>query len=104
MSAGLKFVGNQEPGGAPPATVLDHYFIYTGAIDAFEYSITRPVEFPAETDGRYRNSDPLTIGYLVKRAVQARGEEYLTWPQRRCSIGSAFAARCSRRIRTAISC
>ena len=83
MSAGLKFVGNQEPGGTPPTTVLDHYYIYTGGIDAFEYSITRPVEFPAGTDGRYRNSDPLTIGYLVKRAVQARGEEYLTWPQRR---------------------
>ena len=82
MSAGLKFVGNQEPGGAPPATVLDHYYIYTGGIDAFTYSITRPVEFPAGTDGRYRNSDPLTIGYLVKRAVQARGEEYLTFPQR----------------------
>jgi CubicO group peptidase (beta-lactamase class C family) len=82
MSAGLKFVGNQEPGGTPPTTVLDHYYIYTGAIDAFEYSITRPVEFPAGTDGRYRNSDPLTIGYLIKRAVQARGEEYLTFPQR----------------------
>jgi CubicO group peptidase (beta-lactamase class C family) len=82
MSAGLKFVGNQEPGGTPPTTVLDHYYIYTGAIDAFEYSITRPVEFPAGTDGRYRNSDPLTVGYLVKRAVQARGEEYLTFPQR----------------------
>jgi len=83
MSAGLKFVGNQEPGGSPTNTVLDHYYIYTGGIDAFEYSITRPVEYPAGTDGRYRNSDPLTIGYLVKRAVQARGEEYLTWPQRR---------------------
>ena len=31
MSAGLKFVGNQEPGGSPQNTVLDHYFIYTGA-------------------------------------------------------------------------
>jgi CubicO group peptidase (beta-lactamase class C family) len=83
MSAGLKFVGNQEPGGSPTNTVLDHYYIYTGGIDAFEFSITRPVEYPAGTDGRYRNCDPLTIGYLVKRAVQARGEEYLTFPQRR---------------------
>lgn len=84
MSAGLKFVGNQEPGGGTPQnTVFDHYYIYTGGIDAFEYSITRPVEFPAGTDGRYRNSDPLTIGYLIKRAVRAKGEEYLTFPQRR---------------------
>jgi CubicO group peptidase (beta-lactamase class C family) len=83
MSAGLRFVGNQEPGGSPQATVLDHYFIYTGGIDAFHYSITRPVEYAPNTEGRYRNCDPLTIGYLIKLAVQKRGEEYLTWPQRR---------------------
>lgn len=83
MSAGLKFVGNQEPGGSPTNTVLDHYYIYTGGIDAFNYSITRPPEFPPGTDGRYRNCDPLTIGYLIKRAVEAKGEQYLTWPQRK---------------------
>jgi CubicO group peptidase (beta-lactamase class C family) len=82
MSAGLKFVGNQEPGGSPQNTVLDHYYIYTGGIDSFEYSITRPLEFTPGTDGRYRNCDPLTLGYLIKLAVQKRGQEYLTWPQR----------------------
>ena len=81
MSAGLRFVGNQEPGAATGG-VLDHYYIYTGAVDAFEYSITRPVEYPPNTDGRYRNCDPLTIGYLIKREIVRRGEEYLTWPQR----------------------
>jgi CubicO group peptidase (beta-lactamase class C family) len=83
MSAGLKFVGNQEPGGSPTNTVLDHYYIYTGGIDAFNFSITRPPEFPPGTDGRYRNCDPLTIGYLIKRAVEAKGDQYLTWPQRK---------------------
>jgi CubicO group peptidase (beta-lactamase class C family) len=83
MSGGLKFVGNQEPGGPAPTTVLDHYFIYTGATDAFTFSITRPPEFAPATEGRYRNCDPLTIGYLIKRAVEKRGEAYLTWPQRR---------------------
>jgi CubicO group peptidase (beta-lactamase class C family) len=83
MSAGLKFVGNQEPGGASnTGTVLDHYYIYTGAIDSYEYSITRPLEFPPNTVGRYRNCDPLTIGYLIKLAVTKRGEQYLTFPQR----------------------
>ncbi len=83
MSGGLRFVGNQEPGrGSATAGVLDHYYIYTGAVDAFEYSITRPVEYPPNTEGRYRNCDPLTIGYLIKRAVLRRGEEYLSWPQR----------------------
>jgi len=83
MSGGLKFVGNQEPGAPVTNTVLDHYYIYTGGIDAFTYSITRPPEFPPGTDGRYRNCDPLTIGYLIKRAVEAKGEQYLTWPQRK---------------------
>jgi CubicO group peptidase (beta-lactamase class C family) len=80
MSAGLKFLGNQEPGSN--ATYPDHYYIYTGAIDAFEYSVTRPQEYPPNTDGRYRNSDPLTIAYLTKLAVTRRGENFLTWPQR----------------------
>jgi CubicO group peptidase (beta-lactamase class C family) len=80
MSAGLRFLGNQEPG----AKIMypDHYYIYTGGIDAFEYSITRPQEYPPNTDGRYRNSDPLTIAYLTKLAVTKRGENILTWPQR----------------------
>jgi CubicO group peptidase (beta-lactamase class C family) len=80
MSAGLKFLGNQEPGS--DRTYPDHYYIYTGGIDAFEYSITRPQEYPPNTDGRYRNSDPLTIAYLTKLAVTRRGENILTWPQR----------------------
>jgi CubicO group peptidase (beta-lactamase class C family) len=81
MSSGLRFVGNQEPGGARTQDYPDHYYIYTGAIDAFTYSITRPLEFEPGTEGRYRNSDPLTIGLLVKLAVTARGGNYLTWPQ-----------------------
>jgi CubicO group peptidase (beta-lactamase class C family) len=56
--------------------------IYTGAIDAFQYSMTRPLQFPPNTEGRYRNSDPLMIGWLIKQAVVKRGEEYLTFPQR----------------------
>jgi CubicO group peptidase (beta-lactamase class C family) len=82
MSGGLRFVGNQEPGGARTQEYPDHYYIYTGAVDAYEYSYTRPPEFPPNTEGRYRNCDPLTIGYLVKQAVTKRGDEYLTWPQR----------------------
>jgi CubicO group peptidase (beta-lactamase class C family) len=80
MSAGLRFLGNQEPGSN--LTYPDHYYIYTGGIDAFDYSITRPQEYPPNTDGRYRNCDPLTITYLTKRAVTGRGENFLTWPQR----------------------
>jgi CubicO group peptidase (beta-lactamase class C family) len=76
MSSGLRFT--RDMGGAYP----DHFFIYTGAIDAFRYSVSRPLEFPPNTEGRYRNCDPLTLGYIVKRTVTDRGEEYLTYPQR----------------------
>jgi CubicO group peptidase (beta-lactamase class C family) len=83
MSGGLKFAGNQEPGGpAANQAYPDHYFVYTGAVNVFEYSINRPSEYPPNTDGRYRNCDPMTIGYLIAQAVKKRGEEYLTWPQR----------------------
>ena len=80
MSAGLKFLGNQEPGVERdlPGSLLHLH----RRIDAFDYSITRPQEYPPNTDGRYRNSDPLTITYLTKLAVTKRGENFLTWPQR----------------------
>jgi CubicO group peptidase (beta-lactamase class C family) len=79
MSSGLRFSrGSQEdlPG------YHDHDLIYTGAIDAFQFSVTREPQFPPNTYGRYRNVDPLTLGLLVKEAVTKRGEEYLTFPQR----------------------
>ena len=44
--------------------------------------MTRPLQFPPNTEGRYRNSDPLMIGCLMKQAVTKRGEDYLTYPQR----------------------
>ena len=56
-------------------------YIDTGAIDAFEFSIDRPLQFPVNTEGRYRNSDPLTLGYVVRETVRTNGGEYLTFPQ-----------------------
>jgi len=79
MSSGLRFSrGSREdtPG------YHDHDLIYTGAIDAFAFSISRPLQFEPNTRGRYRNVDPLTLGYLIREAVRKRGEEYLTFPQR----------------------
>jgi len=82
MSSGLRFIAGQDPDYTPDKGYPDHMLIYTGAIDAFRHSITRPLQFPPGTEGRYRNSDPLTIGYLIQQAVKKRGEEYLTFPQR----------------------
>jgi CubicO group peptidase (beta-lactamase class C family) len=82
MSSGLRFIAGQDPDYSVDKGYPDHTLIYTGAIDAFTHSITRPLQFPPNTEGRYRNSDPLTVGWLIKQAVTKRGEEYLTYPQR----------------------
>jgi CubicO group peptidase (beta-lactamase class C family) len=82
MASGLRFIAGQDPDYTVDKGYPDHTLIYTGAIDAFTHSLTRPQQFPPNTEGRYRNSDPLIVGWLVKQAVTKRGEEYLTWPQR----------------------
>jgi len=82
MSSGLRFIATQDPDYTPDKGYPDHFYIYTGAVDAFEYSINKLLQFPVNAEGRYRNCDPLTIGYLIKQAVTRRGEEYLTFPQR----------------------
>ena len=82
MSSGLSFTGQDDRWMDPATQYHDHFFIYAGAVNAFAYSIASPVEFAPNTVGRYRNSDPMTLGFLVRQAVEKRGEEYLTYPQR----------------------
>jgi CubicO group peptidase (beta-lactamase class C family) len=82
MSSGLHFTAPRDPDYSEDKGYPDHMMVYTGAIDAFAFSIGKPLQFAPGTEGRYRNSDPLTLGYLVKKIVSERGEEYLTWPQK----------------------
>lgn len=82
MSSGLHFVASQDPDYSPSLGYPDHMYIYSGAVDAFHHSVSRPLQFPPGTEGRYRNSDPLTLGHLIREAVEARGESYHTFPQR----------------------
>jgi CubicO group peptidase (beta-lactamase class C family) len=82
MSSGLRFIAPRDPDYGPDSGYPDHMFVYTGAIDIFDYSVNRPLQFPPNTEGRYRNSDPLSLGYIIRRTVEGRGEEYLTYPQR----------------------
>jgi CubicO group peptidase (beta-lactamase class C family) len=82
MSSGLRFVSPLDPDFGSALGYPDHLYVYTGAIDAYRWAITRPSQWPPNTVGRYRNSDPLVLGQLIKQAALARGEEYLSWPQR----------------------
>src|SRR5207245_6327856 len=43
---------------------------------------TRPLQWPPNTVGRYRNSDPVLINYLIRLSVEKRGEDYFSFPQR----------------------
>ena len=39
-------------------------------------------DYPPNTVGRYRNTDPVLVSYLIRFAVEKSGEEYLSYPQR----------------------
>jgi CubicO group peptidase (beta-lactamase class C family) len=80
MSSGLDF--KRLPGEAYHRRESDHFLIYAGAVDAFAHSISRPQEIPPNTQQRYRNSDPLTLGRIVRQTVEAKGIDYLSYPQR----------------------
>ncbi|MBI4471596.1 MAG: serine hydrolase, partial [Acidobacteria bacterium] len=80
MSSGLDF--KRLPGDAYHRRESDHFLIYAGAIDAFAHSISRPQEIPPNTQQRYRNSDPLTLGKIIRQTVEATGRNYLEFPQR----------------------
>ncbi len=82
MSSGLSFTGQDDRWMDPTWQYHDHFFIYAGAVDAFKYAISSPVEFAPNTVGRYRNSDPMTLGFLVRQHVEQQGGVYLTHPQR----------------------
>jgi CubicO group peptidase (beta-lactamase class C family) len=82
MSSGLRIKAPQDPDYDPAGTYPDHLYLYTGGVDSYHYAATRPQEWPPNTIGRYRNTDPVLISYLVRRGVEKLGEEYLSFPQR----------------------
>ncbi len=82
MSSGLRIKAPQDPDYDPAGRYPDHVYLYTGGVDSFHYAATRPLQWPPNTIGRYRNTDPVLISYLIRLAVEKRGEEYLSFPQR----------------------
>jgi CubicO group peptidase (beta-lactamase class C family) len=57
-------------------------YLYTGAGNAFKYAATRPQQWPPNTVGRYRNTDPVLINYLNRLGAEKLKEDYLSYPQR----------------------
>jgi CubicO group peptidase (beta-lactamase class C family) len=82
MSSGLRIRAPLDPDYDPSGPYADHLYLYTGGVDSFRYAATRPLQWPPGTVGRYRNTDPVLVNYLVRLAVEKRGEDYLSFPQR----------------------
>jgi CubicO group peptidase (beta-lactamase class C family) len=83
MSSGLRFSFSEpSPAQLFLRGVPDHIRIYTGMEDVFRFAIAAPAEHPAGRVGRYRNSDPLILLAIMRRIVESKGDDYLTWPQR----------------------
>jgi CubicO group peptidase (beta-lactamase class C family) len=82
MSSGLRIRAPQDPDYDASLGYPDHLYLYTGSVDSFKYAATRPQQWPPNTVGRYRNTDPVLTNYLVRLAVEKRGEEYHSFPQR----------------------
>ena len=83
MSSGIRIKAPDDPDFDPDGTYPDHLYLYTGRVDSFKYAAARPPQWPPNTVGRYRNTDPVLTNYLIRLAVEKRGEEYLSFPQRR---------------------
>lgn len=82
MSSGLRIKAPGDPDYDPASTYPDHLYLYTGRVNSFEYAATRPQQWPPATVGRYRNSDPVLINYLVRLGVEKQGADYLSFPRR----------------------
>lgn len=81
MSSGIMINAPSDP-DYDESTYADHYYLYTGTTNSYEYAATRPQEFPPNTVGRYRNTDPVLTSYLIRLGVEARGDDYHSFPQR----------------------
>jgi CubicO group peptidase (beta-lactamase class C family) len=82
MSSGLRSRAPLDPDFDKNGPYPDHYYLYTGSVDSFKYAATRPLQWPPNTVGRYRNTDPVLTNYLIRLAVEKRHEDYHSFPQR----------------------
>ena len=81
MSSGLRIRAEQDPDYVYDGRYPDHWYYYTGN-NAFAYASSRPQQWAPGVVGRYRNTDPVLISYLVKLGAAKAGQDYLTFPQR----------------------
>jgi len=82
MSSGLRIKARNDPDYDPKGTYPDHLYLFTGDENLFHYAATRPLEWPPNTVGRYRNTNPMLINYLIRLGVEGRKGRYHAFPRR----------------------
>jgi CubicO group peptidase (beta-lactamase class C family) len=81
MSSGLDFTNL----GFKAETLTmknQHMRVYFDSLNVLEHAISPPLKVPPGTRNSYLNSDPLSLGKIIRDTVEAEGEDYLTFPQR----------------------
>jgi CubicO group peptidase (beta-lactamase class C family) len=95
MSSGLDFANLGLSGPTSFTRENEHMRIYFDGLNIFEHAVNQPLEIPPNTKWRYRNSDPLMLGKIIRDMVESRGakgiDNYLTFPQR--ALFDAIGAR-----------
>ncbi|MFG0263022.1 MAG: serine hydrolase domain-containing protein [Novipirellula sp. JB048] len=81
MSSGLDF-GNHGFGGDKLTAENEHMRVYFDSLNVFEHVLQAPAKVPPGTRNAYLNSDPLSLGKIIRDTVEAQGEDYLRFPQR----------------------
>ena len=80
MSSGLDF-NNYGLGNPNSLSTENHHFrIYFDGINVFEHAVSFPLAVEPNTRWRYLNSDPLSLGKIIRDTVEGRGEDYHAFP------------------------
>ena len=82
MSSGLQFSASFDRPAEEDNQPDDHAEIYREAMNSADFCLSRPLIESPKPRGRYRNCDPVVIGWLIREALKKRGVDYHTFPQR----------------------
>jgi len=82
MSSGLYCPAPQDPDTFPNQPYFIHKYLYTGCVNSFHYAAHLPQQYPPNTVGRYRNSDPVLVNYLIRLGVEKMGDNYHGFAQK----------------------
>jgi len=82
MSSGLDFQNWSIGADSSWTNGNEHFRIYFDGLNVYDHAIDQPMDRAPGEIFRYRNSDPLTVMRIVREAVEARGVDWLTYPQR----------------------